>query len=192
MRLFAALYDKAMIWARHRYAPRWLALVSFTESAFFVIPPDIMLAPMALAQPSRAWRYAALTTLASVGGGLLGYGIGVLAFNFVEPLLHQWGYWDSYLKVRLWFEEWGGWAVLLAGFSPVPYKLFTIAAGVVAMPLIPFTLASLVGRGSRFFLVAMLMRFGGARMEGLLRKYVDVMGWIVVAIGIGIYWLRYA
>ena len=192
MRLFAALYDKAMVWARHRYAPRWLALVSFTESAFFVIPPDIMLAPMALAQPSRAWRYAILTTLTSVAGGVLGYGIGVLAFSVVEPALHQLSYWDLYLQVRLWFEQWGVWAVLLAGFSPVPYKLFTIAAGVVAMPLLPFTLASIVGRGTRFFLVAMLMRFGGNRMESLLRKYIDVMGWIAIAIAVGIYWLWYS
>lgn len=182
MRLFSGLYDRAMGWSRHRYASRWLVLVSFTESSFFIVPPDVMLAPMSLARPNRAWHYAMLTTVASVLGGLLGYIIGALAFSMVEPLLHQLGYWDSYLKARLWFEHWGGWAVLLAGFSPIPYKVFTLAAGVVAMPLVPFILASLSGRGARFFLVAALMRWGGVRMEAVLRKYVDMMGWIAVVI----------
>ncbi|QBQ54700.1 YqaA family protein [Nitrosococcus wardiae] len=184
MRFFSVLYDKAMGWSRHRHASRWLVLVSFTESSFFVVPPDVMLAPMSLACPNRAWRYALLTTVASVLGGVLGYGIGALAFSLVEPLLHQLDYWDAYLKARLWFENWGGWAVLLAGFSPVPYKVFTIAAGVVAMPLLPFTLASLAGRGARFFLVAALMRWGGVRMEAALQKYVDIMGWVAVVIAI--------
>jgi len=192
MRLFASVYDRAMSWSRHRYAVRWLVVVSFTESAFFIVPPDVMLAPMSLAYPRRAWYYATLTTVASVGGGLLGYWIGGVAFRLVEPVLHQMGYWDSYLEARLWFEQWGGWAVLLAGFSPIPYKVFTIAAGVVAMPLVPFTLASVVGRGTRFFLVAALMRSGGVRMEPLLRKYIDIIGWIVVAVAVVVYWLRYA
>ncbi|ABA57304.1 conserved hypothetical protein [Nitrosococcus oceani ATCC 19707] len=188
-RLFTLLYDKTMGWSRHRHATRWLVLVSFTESSFFVVPPDVMLAPMALASPNRAWYYAMLTTVASVFGGLLGYGIGALAFSLIEPLLQQWDYWDSYLKARLWFEEWGGWAVLLAGFSPIPYKVFTIAAGVAAMPLALFIMASLAGRGARFFLVAALMRWGGARMEAGLRKYVDLMGWIAVLVAFAGYLL---
>ncbi len=189
MRLFSKLYNKTMDWSRHRRASRWLALVSVTESSFFVIPPNVMLAPMSLACPSRAWYYATITTVASVLGGVLGYGMGALAFSMAESLLQQLGYWDSYLKAHLWFEQWGGWAVLVAAFTPIPYKAFTLAAGVAAMSLAPFILASLIGRGARFFLVAALMRSGGVRMEPVLRKYVDLIGWLVVAAVIVIYLL---
>ncbi|MES9851656.1 MAG: YqaA family protein [Candidatus Thiodiazotropha sp. L084R] len=180
MRLFSALYARTMIWSRHPNAPRYLAGLSFAESSFFPIPPDVMLAPMSMAEPSRAWFYAGLTTLASVVGGVFGYFIGVFAFDFVEPLLHDWGYWEGYLAAKDWFGRWGIWAVLLAGFSPIPYKIFTITAGVVAMALVPFLIASSIGRGARFFLVAALMAWGGARMERALHRYVDRLGWIMV------------
>ena len=180
VKLFSALYDRVLGWSRHRHAPRYLGGLSFAESSFFPIPPDVMLAPMALARPERAWCYAALTTIASVLGGLLGYLIGVFAFEMVEPLLHQAGYWDAYLQAGEWFARWGFWAILLAGFSPIPYKVFTISAGVVGMALLPFVIASLIGRGARFFMVAGLMRWGGARMEAALRRYVDWLGWLLV------------
>ena len=180
MRFFSVLYDRVLSWSRHRHAPRYLAGLSFAESSFFPIPPDVMLAPMALARPERAWFYAALTTITSVLGGLLGYLIGVFAFEMVEPLLHQAGYWEAYLRAGEWFGVWGFWAIFLAGFSPIPYKVFTISAGVVSMALLPFVLASLIGRGARFFLVAGLMRWGGARMEQTLRRYVDWLGWMLV------------
>lgn len=182
MRFFSVFYDKVLSWSRHRHAPRYLAGLSFAESSFFPIPPDVMLAPMTLSRPERAWYYAALTTIASVLGGLLGYFIGVFAFELVEPLLHRAGYWDAYLLARDWFTRWGFWAVFMAGFSPIPYKVFTISAGVVGMALLPFLLASLVGRGARFFLVAGLMRWGGASMEQGLRRYVDVLGWLLVVL----------
>jgi membrane protein YqaA with SNARE-associated domain len=182
MRFFSALYDRVMRWSRHRHAPRYLAGLSFAESSFFPIPPDVMLVPMALARPSRAWRLAALTTLASVAGGLLGYLIGLFAFDAVEPLLRNAGYYPKYLQVKEWFDQWGVWAIFVAGFSPIPYKVFTITAGVISMPLLPFTLASLFGRGARFFLVAALMAWGGERMEGVLRLYIDRIGWIMVVV----------
>ena len=190
MRVFTALYDKVLGWSRHRHAPRYLGGLSFAESSFFPIPPDVMLAPMALARPERAWWYALITTVASVLGGLMGYLIGVFAFEMVEPMLHQAGYWDAYLKAGEWFAIWGFWAVFLAGFSPIPYKIFTISAGVVGMALLPFIIASLIGRGARFFLVAGLMRWGGARMEQRLRTYVDFLGWLFIAL-IVIAWLVY-
>ena len=180
MRLFSPLYERAMVWARHRNAPGYLAGLSFAESSFFPIPPDVMLAPMSLAKPERAWQLAALTTIASVLGGLLGYMIGLFAFDQVAPLLQSAGYWDHYLKAKLWFDEWGFWAIFLAGVSPIPYKVFTISAGAVSMALIPFIVASLVGRGCRFFLVAALMAWGGERMEGVLGRYMDLIGWLVV------------
>ncbi len=181
MKLFSPLYERALHWSRHRHAPWYLAGLSFAESSFFPIPPDVMLAPMSLANPARAWWFAALTTLASVIGGLFGYGIGVFAFDLIEPLLHDAGYWPKYLQAKSWFDEWGFWAVLLAGFSPIPYKIFTITAGAIAMPLLPFALASVIGRGARFFLVAALMAWGGERMEALLRRYIDRIGWLLVA-----------
>ncbi|OBS30284.1 hypothetical protein A9O67_04355 [Tepidimonas fonticaldi] len=182
MRLFAPLYERALRWARHRHAPRYLAALSFAESSFFPVPPDVMLAPMALAQPQRAWSLAWLTTWTSVLGGLAGYLIGWLAFAALEPWLRGSSYWPAYQQAVAWFDAWGAWAVFIAGFSPIPYKVFTIAAGALAMPLLPFALASLVGRGARFFLVAALMRWGGARMEPLLRRHIDRIGWAVVAL----------
>lgn len=180
MRLFSALYDRVMRWSRHRHAPRYLALLSFSESSFFPIPPDVMLAPMVLARPNRAWRLALLTTVASVIGGLLGYVIGLFFFDLVEPLLQEAGYYPKYLQAKEWFDQWGFWAVFLAGFSPIPYKVFTITAGVISMALLPFLVASMVGRGARFFLVAALMHWGGEEMEGTLRKYIDRIGWAMV------------
>ncbi len=176
------LYDRVMSWSRHRHAPVYLAGLSFAESSFFPVPPDVMLMPMAMARPRRAWRLAALTTVASVAGGMLGYLIGLFAFDLVEPLLRSAGYYPKYLQVKEWFDTWGFWAIFVAGFSPIPYKVFTITAGVIAMPLIPFVLASLLGRGARFFLVAALMAWGGERMEGTLRKYIDRVGWIMVVL----------
>jgi membrane protein YqaA with SNARE-associated domain len=182
MRLFSVLYAHTMKWSRHPHASRYLAGLSFAESSFFPIPPDVMLAPMSMAEPSRAWYFAGLTTLASVVGGVFGYFIGVFAFDFIAPWLRDWGYWEGYLKAKDWFDHWGIWAVFLAGFSPIPYKIFTISAGVVAMALVPFLIASTIGRGARFFLVAALMAWGGARMERALHRYVDRLGWILVVV----------
>ncbi len=184
MRLFSPLYSRAMQWARHRHAQRYLMGLSFAESSFFPIPPDVMLAPMSLASPHRAVWFATITTIASVLGGLLGYLIGLFAFDMIEPLLQSAGYYPKYLQVKVWFDEWGFWAVFLAGFSPIPYKVFTITAGVIAMALAPFIFASLIGRGGRFFLVALLMAWGGKRMEEALHKYVDRLGWLVVVLAI--------
>jgi len=171
-----------MRWAAHRHAQWYLAALSFAESSFFPIPPDVMLAPMALADTKKAWRYALITTVFSVLGGAAGYAIGMFAFDLVQPLLEKAGYMDNYQLAVGWFEEWGVWVVFVAGFSPIPYKLFTIAAGVVSMAFPPFVIASIIGRGGRFFIVAGLMAWGGARMDLLLRQYVDRIGWAVVGL----------
>lgn len=158
--------------------------MSFAESSFFPIPPDVMLAPMSLANPRQAWRLALLTTLTSVAGGIFGYAIGYFAIDAVLPWLQESPYWPAYQTAVEWFGRWGFWAVFVAGFSPIPYKMFTIAAGALAMALLPFTLASIVGRGMRFFLVAALMAWGGARMEEKLHRYVDRLGWASVVLAI--------
>ncbi|RLA04257.1 MAG: DedA family protein [Gammaproteobacteria bacterium] len=180
MSLFSSLYERVMRWSKHPKAVYWLSLVSFTESSCFLIPPDVMLAPMTLAKPQKAWFYALITTVMSVLGGLLGYAIGSFAFQAVEPLLISWGYQEAYITATQWFTKWGFWAILLAGFSPIPYKVFTIAAGVAAMPIIPFFIGSIIGRGSRFFLVAGLMRWGGEELEGKLRSWIDWIGWVTI------------
>lgn len=188
--MFRKLYDQALIWSKHRHASKYLACLSFAESSFFPIPPDVMLAPMALAQPSKALRFALLTTIASVLGGMFGYGIGYFTFDSIAPWLQETHYWGKYLLAKTWFDDWGFWAVFLAGFSPIPYKVFTIAAGALNMLFLPFVLASLVGRGARFFLVALLLAWGGERLEGVLRTYMDRIGWtlvVLVIIGILVY-----
>jgi membrane protein YqaA with SNARE-associated domain len=182
MRLFGPLYDRVLGWAAHPKARWYLGGLSFAESSFFPIPPDVMLAPMALARPVDAWRLALLTTLTSVAGGVLGYIIGYFALDLIEPWLVSAGHWEGYLQARDWFQTWGFWAVLAAGFSPIPYKLFTIAAGALAMFLPVFVLASIVGRGGRFFLVAGLIRWGGAPMETRLRRHVEFLGWLFVGL----------
>ena len=190
MKLFGPLYDRVLSWSRHPHAERYLAALSFAESSFFPIPPDVMLAPMCLAEPPRAWRYAAVTTVMSVLGGIAGYAIGYLLFESIEPWLRTSHYWDAYLQSREWFDTYGVWVVFVAGFSPIPYKIFTIAAGVAALNPVPFLIASIVGRGSRFFLVAGLIRAGGPRMEASLRKHVERVGWsVVVIVGLLVAWL---
>ncbi len=189
MKLFSKLYERVMQWAKHPHANRYLAGLSFAESSFFPIPPDVMLAPMSLAKPDKAWRYALLTTLASVCGGILGYLIGMFAFDLIEPWLHKLGYWSRYTETVEWFKVWGVWMVFLAGFSPIPYKVFTISAGVVGMAFLPFVLASAIGRGARFYLVAGLMVWGGERMENILRQYIDRLGWLMILVVIVGYFL---
>ncbi len=180
MRLFGPLYDRVLAWSAHRHAERYLGILSFAESSFFPIPPDVMLAPMCLADRMRAWRFATVTTVTSLLGGIAGYAIGYWSLEAIEPWLRNMGYWQTYLEGRQWFDEWGVWAVFVAGFSPIPYKIFTISAGAAALNLPGFVIASLVGRGARFFLVAGLIVAGGERMATLLPKYVERIGWAVV------------
>ncbi|MFA7351003.1 MAG: YqaA family protein [Methylotenera sp.] len=182
MKIFSLMYQRAMVWARLPNAPWYLSALSFAESSFFPIPPDVMLAPMSLANPARAWRFALITTVASVLGGLLGYFIGVSLFDVIEPHLRASHYWEAYQTAVIWFEQWGFWAIFVAGFSPIPYKVFTIAAGSLSMALLPFTIASAIGRGMRFFMVAGLMKWGGAKMEASLHQYVDRIGWVTVGL----------
>jgi len=191
MRIFFSLYDRVMVWSRHRHAPWYLGGLSFAESSFFPIPPDVMLAPMSMAEPRKAWWFAGLTTATSVLGGLLGYLIGHFAFELITPLVSEGGrYAEPFADADAWFRAWGVWAIFIAGFSPIPYKIFTISAGVLHMALIPFLIASAVGRGARFFLVAALMTWGGERMESTLRAYVDRIGWIMVLLIVLVVLLR--
>jgi len=180
--VFRALYDRALRWSAHRHAERYLAGVSMAESVFFPIPPDVMLAPMVLAQRDRAWRLAALTTVASVLGGLVGYLIGYLALEAIFPLIERIGYDAKYLAAVEAFGTYGIWFVIVAGFTPIPFKIITIAGGALGMALPGFVLGSLIGRGARFFLVAAIIWAGGKRAAEHLRDWVDLIGWTVIVI----------
>lgn len=190
MKLFSALYDRVLEWTQHPKADWILALLSFTESVIFPIPPDVMLAPMAMTQPQRAWRLAALTTVTSVLGGMVGYLLGYWAYDVaVLPAVEALGYEEKLAQVSRWFSDYGIWIVFIAGFSPIPYKLFTVTAGVMHMLFIPFVLASAISRGLRFFLVAWLLKTGGPTMALKLRTYVDRIGWTIVVVAIVSYFI---
>lgn len=183
MKIFTVLYDWTLRWAEHKLAPRVLAIITFAESVFFPIPPDVLLAPMVLAKPMKAWHYATLTTVASVIGGVVGYALGYFVFDaWIQPIITEVGYQAKMDRAIAWFEEWGVWVVFLAGFTPIPYKVFTLTAGFMQMMFLPFLIASFIGRGMRFFLVAGLMKWGGENMEHKLRQWVDIIGWGVIAL----------
>lgn len=179
--LFGRLYDMVLRWAAHRRATWILGLLSFAESSFFPIPPDVMLAPMVMARPRRAWLLATITTVASVAGGLFGYLLGHFALELILPLMERFHYLEHYYLAQSWFERWGFWIIVIAGFSPVPYKLSTIAAGAAALNPVLFLLASIIGRGGRFYAVAGLLAWGGPRLEPWLRTYIERIGWATVA-----------
>jgi membrane protein YqaA with SNARE-associated domain len=180
MKWMVKLYDKTLLWSQHQYAPHYLAAVSFVEASVFPIPPYFMLAPMALARPSKAIKYAMIATLASVFGGLLGYLLGYLVFQpLILPLLESFGYTAKYQHVSELLQAHGFVAVLIAGFMPIPYKLIAIAAGFTKLPLLGFFLASLVGRGVKFFAVALLIKAGGDRMEQHVRLMLEKLGLIL-------------
>jgi len=190
MKLFASLYEKVMKAAENPRAPFILSALSFAESSFFPIPPDVMLAPMALRLPSKALWFAFLTTIFSVLGGVAGYLIGFFAFDLIAGWLQTTYYWESFLRAREWFTQWGVWIIFIAGFSPIPYKLFTITAGVMMQPLLPFLLASFIGRGLRFYLVAGLLKYLGPLVEPMLQKYIEWLGWLlIVLLGTAIAWV---
>lgn len=191
MRIFGPIYDRCLRWAGHRHAPAYLAVISASESVIFPVPPDVMLAPMALAQPRRWWRFALICTIASVLGGLVGYALGSLALEAIWPWIERTGRDETFHEIQALFTRYGFWIVFVAGFTPIPYKVFTIASGAAAIGVIPFTLGSLLGRGARYFLVAGLVAYGGERLERLIRRYVEWLGWFVaVAVIAALVWLE--
>lgn len=188
--MFKRLYNRVLLWSVHPKASKYLMALSFAESSFFPIPPDVMLAPMCLAKPKKSFYFALLTTIGSVVGGVFGYLIGLFSFELIEPLIAMFSYTEKLEHVMVWFAEWGFWAILIAGFSPIPYKLFTIAAGMLSMLFVPFVLASIIGRGARFFLVAFLVSLGGDTLRHKLNDYVEMIGWVtsfIIVVGLLFY-----
>ena len=166
------LYHWTLEKAAHRHAERWLGGVSFIESSFFPIPPDVMLLPMCLARPDRAFRYAAICTITSVLGALLGYAIGYFLFETVgEAILDFYGLGEDFERFREAFNDQGWIIVLLAGFTPLPFKVITIAAGATGLPIHILIPAAIIARGARFFLVAALLWKFGDPMKALIERY---------------------
>ena len=185
MKIFTTLYDRVLEWSKHPKAERYLAVISFAEASFFPIPTVLMMAPMALAKPKRAWRLAAFTTFFSVLGGVAGYFIGAFLFDSVgQPIIELYHATEKFEDLKALFSEYGVMLLFIAGVSPIPYKLFTISAGVLSMALLPFILASLAGRSVQYFTVAAIAYFGGDKLESSLRKWVDWLGWGIVVIAI--------
>lgn len=191
MGLFSRVYAWTMAKSVHPHARWWLGGLSVAEATVFPIPPDVMLAPMVLARPAQWWRLAALTTVTSVVGGLIGYVLGAWVLDLVLPWVDRIGRRDAYDTAVRWFEQYGFWAILMAGITPVPYKVFTLSAGAAQMGLLPFFLGSLIGRGIRFFAVAGLVKVLGPAFERHLLRYIDVIGWVLVLVVlVGILWMR--
>jgi membrane protein YqaA with SNARE-associated domain len=187
------LYTRTLTLAASRHAMAALILVAFAEASFFPLPPDLLLIPMILARPRRAFVIAVVCTLASVTGGFLGYAIGYWLFAAVgRPVLEFYGAMGRYEALKAAYAHWGVWIILIKGLTPIPYKLVTIASGVVHFPLVAFGLASLASRSLRFFLLALLLwRFGEPVREFIERRLMLVTSLFAVALIGGFVALRY-
>jgi membrane protein YqaA with SNARE-associated domain len=191
--MFRRLYDWTLEMAGRPGASKALGAVSFAESSFFPVPPDVMLIPMIMARPDRAYRYALICTVTSVFGGLLGYAIGALLYDSIGAWLFRvYRLSEGAEAFRAAYAQYGHWIILIKGFTPIPFKLVTITSGFAGYNLFWFTLLSLITRGGRFFLVAFLMRRFGVTIKGTLDRHFGlVMGVVVAAIVLGFVAFRY-
>jgi membrane protein YqaA with SNARE-associated domain len=178
------LYARVMALAASPNAGWWLAMIAFAEASFFPIPPDVMLMPMALAKPRSAWRFAAICTAASVAGGALGYLIGFAVFDQIaRPILNVYGYGAAYAAFQAKFQEYGLWIILVKGLTPIPYKIVTIAAGAAKFDFWLFMMASVLTRGTRFFLVATLLHFFGDAVRDFIERRLTL---VTSALAVGV------
>lgn len=184
--MLRALYDRVLAYADSPNAPYVLGAVSFAESSFFPVPPDIMLVPMALARPDRAWAYATICTVTSVLGGLAGYAIGALLYDTVGRwLVDLYGYGSRLEEFRALYQQWGHWIILIKGMTPIPYKIVTIASGLAGYSLFWFTVLSIVTRGARFFIVAGLLSWFGAPLRGWIERNLTLVAVVTLAFIVG-------
>lgn len=166
------LYDWMFNLAKSRHAEKALAGISFAESSFFPIPPDVLLIPMVIAARDKWFRYALICTIASVLGAFAGYAIGAFGYEYIgKPILAFYGKEDMFIKMRQWFDTWGGWGLLFAAITPLPFKVLTISSGFAGLNILMFAIVSIIGRGLRFFLVAgLLYKFGQPIQEFIERR----------------------
>jgi membrane protein YqaA with SNARE-associated domain len=199
MKVFGPMYERALAWAKHPRAPALLAVLSFAEAVVFPVPPEVMLAPMSLSQPRRSFWFATLSLAGSLAGAVVGYLLGHYAYELVRPLFASLGWIDridaqvAYLREIAAQSPWKAfWILVIAGFTPIPLKIFTWAAGIVGVPMLPFLASMAVGRGKRVFLVAAAIRLGGERAERALHRYIEPVGWSATALLVaGIGWLAF-
>ena len=191
--MFRKLYDWTMSLAGSRKAGAWLAVVSFAESSFFPIPPDVMLVPMVLARRDKAFTYALICTIASVLGGVLGYAIGLFLFDSIGAwLIRVYGYGQSFEEFRTAYDHYGAWIILIKGLTPIPYKIVTIAAGAAHFSLPIFFVCSVITRGARFYMLAWLLRAYGPPAREFIEKRLNLIaGATALAIVGGVLALRY-
>lgn len=184
--MLRGLYDWTLKLSAHPRALWVLAAVSFIESSVFPIPPDVMLIPMVLAARAKAWRIAMVCTVASVLGGGLGYAIGWGAFEAVgRPMLEFYGYAPKFEQFRDYYNQWGAWAVFIAGVTPFPYKVITILSGLTGLDFLVFMLSSLLARGLRFYVVAGLLWYFGDPIRRFIEKYLNLLAVLFVVLLIG-------
>lgn len=184
MKLFGPLYQRALAWSRHPKAPALLGGLSFAEAIVFPVMPEVMLAPMCLAQPRRGFWFAGISLLFSLLGAVVGYLLGHYAYELVKPALATLGWLDKidaqvmYLREVTALSPWKAfWLLVIGGFAPIPLKIFTWASGIVGVPMLPFLAAMLIGRGKRVFLLALAIRLGGERAERVLHRWIEHLGW---------------
>lgn len=189
--LFRKIYDSTLRLAAHRRASWALAAVSFAESSVFPVPPDVMLIPMVLAERAKAWRLAFICTMASVLGAGLGYAIGFVFWETIgQPVIAFYNGEAAFARFSAFYDDWGVWIVLAAAISFLPFKVATIASGVSGLALAPFLLASLVGRGIRFFGVAALVYYFGPNIQKFIDRYFNILSLtFVVLLLLGFLWL---
>lgn len=180
------IYDYTLNLAARQNALTWLFIIAFIESSFFPIPPDIMIIPMVLATPKDAYKIAGVATLASVLGGWFGYFIGVYGFELIaRPLLEFYGYMQQFGEFENYYHEYGAWIVFGAGLTPFPYKIVTIASGVVRLDMVVFTIASIVARGMRFYFIAWLLKRYGDPMKVFIEKNLNLLSVLFMLLLIG-------
>ena len=189
MKIFAPMYARAIAWSRHPRAPTFLTGLSFVEAIIFPVPPEVMLAPMSLAQPKRALWFATLSLIGSIAGAVVGYLLGHYAFELMRPLFEWLGMMHGIesgidtIKTKMAESPWAVfWLLVAGGFAPIPMKVFTWASGVVGVPWVPYLAAMAIGRGKRVFLVAIAIRRGGERAERALHRYIEPIGWAAMAV----------
>lgn len=184
------IYDWTMSLAGTRHADRALAGVSFIESSFFPIPPDVLLIPMVIRRRSDWFKLALICTAASVLGAFLGYAIGMFLFEAIgRPILAFYGKEDAFEQVAGWYNSWGGWGVLFAAITPFPYKVLTIFSGATGLNFIVFTVVSIIGRAFRFFLVSFLLKLYGEPIRLFIEKYLGLLFTLFMVLLIGGFYL---
>ena len=182
------LYDWTLSLAERRSASSWLAGISFAEASFFPIPPDVLLIPLCLGAVRKALKFALICSIASVLGGIAGYCIGAFAWDNTHDFFYSYvpGFTEKgFEEIKRWYEEWGVLIVFLAGFSPIPYKIFTIASGALGMAFLPFVLASAISRSARFFIVALLLAWFGEPMKERIDRHFNVLALVFGTLLVG-------